>query len=275
MSLSRFDAEQIVSPSTGRPLDVLTIDNVRVRCIVGLYASEAFEPQPLEVSLTLHLDTSGAADDRSLAATVDYARLEGEVRFLLESCRFRMLETAAQALARYVLAPPTGDRPHQMVEAVDVVLRKPEALGGAGAGVPVLRIRRFAVDQRYTIEQRPFGEVDVIHESASCGIYRLRIAPGRAIPTHVHRRLEEAELVLGSKLLVQRRPVRAGTAFRWPHDLPHRYDNPAEVEQTVLCVDRPAFVPEDEIEVPDPPEGLSDVQGRSYYPREANQEDGS
>ncbi len=102
------------------------------------------------------------------------------------------------------------------------------------------------------------------------GIYRLRIAPGRTIPTHEHRVMNEAELVLGHGLLLQGKPVLAGTGFRWPKHLPHRYDNPRPLEQTVLCVDRPAFIPDDEVEVPEPTSGLAPIEGRAYYPTAAS-----
>jgi dihydroneopterin aldolase len=89
-------------------LDVLEVTGIEVRCIVGVYPHERDQPQPLIVDLALHLDTSVAGEREQMSATVDYGRLAGEVRFLLESCRFRLLETAAEAIARYALLGPTG-----------------------------------------------------------------------------------------------------------------------------------------------------------------------
>lgn len=265
----------IISGTTGRPLDVIELADQRVYCVVGIYPSEEVRPQPLDVSVAMHLDTEGAANDAGLALSVDYARVAGELRFLLEACRFGTLEAAAHALARYLLAPPTADAPRAQLVAVDVRLSKPHALGGDGAGVPSLSIRRYADQQRYVIETKPFGHVDVIHESAGCGVYRLRIAPGRSIPTHVHRRMDESELVLGSGLLLQGRRVKAGTAHRWPHGHAHRYDNPSALEQTILCVDRPRFSEDDEVPAPAPEAGFTMPEGRSHYPREATIEDPS
>ena len=131
-----------------------------------------------------------------------------------------------------------------------------------------MELLRRAGEFSYEVESKPFGRVDVVHTSPQLGIYRLRIRPGGGIPAHVHRRMEEHELVLGSELLLQGRPVTRGTAFSWPHDFVHRYDNPSQREQTVLCVDSPAFLPEDEIEVPVPTQGLQWREGRRYYPDE-------
>jgi len=268
-SVISLHSERIARPD-GRPFDVLELARQRVQCIVGLYPSEELAPQPLDVSLALHLDTSPAADDTGLRHSIDYARLEGEVRFLLESCRFRTIEAAAHALARYALAPATPDLPHARVEAVDVTLTKPHALRGEGAGVPSLRLRRFAADQKWVTEEKPWGLVDVVFEHSGCGIYRLRLAAGGTIPTHVHRRMEEAELALGSGLTLQGRSIRAGTAFRWPHGLAHRWHNPTASERTILCVDRPRFMPDDEVEVGVALADLPEVRGRSYYPLEGS-----
>lgn len=254
-----------LSPSScsGRPLDVIELKGLVVDCIVGVYPAERDRPQPLALDLSLYLDTRPAAGGGGLRQTVDYARLTGELRFLLESARFLLLETAADALARYVLAPPTEDVPHAQVEAVALTLRKPAALSGVLPSLTVFR-QRDEVDLE--VEHKPFGRVDVVHVSQGCGIYRLRVAPGRSIPTHVHRVMDERELVLGDGLLLQGQPVAPGTGVSWPKELPHRYDNPTDVEQTILCVDRPPFLPSDEIEVDEPARGLVMPEATSYYP---------
>lgn len=233
--------------TTGSTLDVIELRGLRADCIVGVYPEERKVEQPLHVDLALFLDTRAAAAGAELSKSLDYARLSGEVRFLLESCRFRLLETAAEALCRFILAPPTEDVPQAQVEAVSVRLTKPEAL--AGAAIPSLEIHRSREELVYEVEVKKWGLVDVLHVSQGCGIYRLRVAPGASIPTHVHHRMDERELILGPGLLLQGAPVVAGSAFRWPKNFPHRYDNPTEIEQSILCVDRPAFIPDDEVEV--------------------------
>jgi FolB domain-containing protein len=252
----------------GRPLDVIELRQLSVQCIVGVYPAERGTPQPLELDVALYLDTRKSAAAGSLRDTVDYARLAGELRFLLETADFRMLETAAEALCRYILAPPTGDAARAPVRAVTLRLSKPEALGRAG--LASLQVHRAADEYRFEEEEKPFGRVDIVFQDEHVGIYRLRIAPGRTIPTHEHRVMNEAELVLGHGLLLQGRPVLAGTGIRWPRRFPHRYDNPRALEQTVLCVDRPAFLPGDEVEVPEPPGGLVPMEGHAYYPAAAS-----
>src|SRR5262245_40620413 len=92
--------------SRGRPLDEVRISSLKVNCSVGIYSFERNEPQAIELDISLYLDTRKAVGDDGLGGSIDYARLSGELRFILERCRFQMLEGAAEALCRYILAPP-------------------------------------------------------------------------------------------------------------------------------------------------------------------------
>jgi dihydroneopterin aldolase len=246
--------------------DQVRLKDFRVECIIGVYRAERLTPQWVELDLTLYLDTRPAAATGDLEASIDYARLCGEIRFLLESCHFRLLEEAAQTICAYVLAPPTQDAGRCAIDAVTLELTKPAALGEVAT--PSVRVHRETSDFSLEVEEKDFGRVDIVSQGRDYGVYRLRIAPGCAIPTHVHRRMEEHELVLGSGLHLQRRPIAAGSSHSWPLDFAHRYDNPSQTEQTVLCVDRPPFIPEDEVLVEDELGDLALVPSQSYYPRE-------
>ncbi|MBN1960602.1 MAG: dihydroneopterin aldolase [Deltaproteobacteria bacterium] len=244
-------------------LDRLSLSGLSVDCIVGVYPSERDQPQSLGVEIDLFLDTRLAAHDAKLHDTVDYARLWGEVRFLLQASRFLLLESAAEAITRYILAPSTRDVPHQKIQAATVRLAKPRAL--AGAGMPTLEIHRQAADYTYTVETKPFGQVDVIFATRGCGIYREHVNAGCSVPTHIHKQMDESELVLGSGLLVQGKPAITGTARHWPRGFAHRWDNPTKQVQTFLCVDRPAFIKSDEVEIDIPISELRDVEATSYF----------
>ncbi len=248
-------------------LDRIRLSDFKVDCVVGLYPSEHKKPQPLLLDLTLYLDTREAGAKGRLSLSVDYAKVAGEVRFILTSCRFKLLETAREALCRYLLAPPTQDAGREQVQAVSLSISKPDALDGMA--VPSVEALRFASDYAYEIEDKPFGQVDIIHAiTKEFGIYRLRIKPNGCIPTHEHRVMQEHELVLGDGLKLQGRRVAAGSGYSWPQGLAHRYDNPQPIEQTVLCIDRPAFIPGDEVEVDVPLEALQPIEPVLYYPRE-------
>lgn len=245
-------------------MDTISLDGLAVDCIVGVYPSERQTPQPVHLDIALHLDTRRAGTASRLRDTVDYARLAGEIRFLLEASKYTLIESAAEALARYLLAPPRPSLRRAQVEAVRVSITKPRvSLLGAR---PTVTVEREPGDfEPMEVEVRPFGAVDVVYDAKDCGIYRLRIAPGAAIPTHVHRRMEESEMILTEGLLLQGQPATLGSARTWPLGFPHRYDNPGDEEQVILCVDRPAFIPSDEILVVDAPGPLGAVSPTQYY----------
>lgn len=230
-----------------RRADVIEISGLRIDSVVGVYPHERHEPQPLELDVRMALDTEWAGESQRLMRTVDYAAISSQLAFLLQSCRFFLLETAAHALCRFLLAPPALGENRARIQEVTLKLRKPLALGGNG--VPSLEVHREASDVTISHEERPFGRVDVIHETRDAGIYRLNVAPGRGIPLHVHRVMQESEMVLGDGIFLNGKPVGAGAVHRWPHGLAHRYDNPTDAWQTILCVDAPPFIVEDEIEV--------------------------
>ncbi len=252
-----------VTTAQGRPLDVIELRGLAVDCIVGVFHRERFTVQPLRLDVALFLDTRGAATGGRLAHTVDYGRLAGELRFLLEACRFELLEAAAEAVSRYVLAPPTVDAPRAQVRAATVRVTKPQALGGLA--VPSLQVHRTAEEWTYPSEEKPFGRVDTLHEGTGYGVYRLRVRPGGVItPEDRQPGMEESDLVLGPGLLLQGQPVERGMAFQWPRGFPHRYENPSATEQTVLRVRRPrSGAPGEQAPPPEPPTGVS------YYSHES------
>ncbi|MCA9575179.1 MAG: dihydroneopterin aldolase [Sandaracinaceae bacterium] len=245
----------------GTQLDTIRIRGLHVECVVGVYPHEREASQPLHVDLDLVLDTEVAAESERVRDTVHYAAAAAQVVFLLKSCHFRLLETAAHVIARYLLAPPSPDEQRALVQRVRVQLTKPGALRGfADPSVEIERSQGWAT---FVQEQKPWGTVDIIHETRDAGIYRLNIQPGGEIPLHVHRVMRESEMVLTSGLHCQRAPVPPGTVHRWPRGAAHVYHNPTERWQTILCVDSPAFIPEDECPVsgepadvpPEPPWG--------------------
>ncbi len=227
--------------------DVIRIRGLEVDCVVGVYPRERARPQPLVLDAALCLDTERAAREERLRHSIDYAQLSAQLAFLLRSCRFRMLETAAYALCRYLLAPPSAGERRAALASVRLRLTKPTAL--AGHAVPSLEIEREAGWYELAQEHKPFGTVDVIHETRDAGIYRLNVAPQRSIPLHVHRVMQEAEMVLSAGLTCQGKPVAAGTVHRWPLGAAHCYHNPTRRSQTILCVDSPPFQQDDEIAV--------------------------
>ena len=101
----------------------------------------------------------------------------------------------------------------------------------------------------FGLETNGFGTVHVLHEVDTLGLYVLEMAPGATIPAHFHRVMEESEMVLDAGLLQQNLRVRPGDSFTWPTGYVHEYRNPTDRPKRILCIDRPKFIPEDEVVV--------------------------
>jgi dihydroneopterin aldolase len=217
--------------------DTISVSDLRVECVVGVYPHERDALQPLRVDVDMRLDTEQAATKERVRLTVDYASVSAQIAFLLRNCRFRLLETAAHVVARHLLAPPAAGERRAQVDELTLRLTKPAAL--AGNGMPTLCISR---DKSWAVlgeSKTPFGSVDVVHETRDAGIYRLNLAPGARIPLHMHRATQEVEMVLGDGLLCQSKPAPVGMVYRWPLGAAHGYENPTDRFQTILCLTSP------------------------------------
>jgi len=116
-------------------MDHVIIRELRVTCIVGILPAERTAPQQVVVSLAVGTDTARAARSGELTDTIDYGALAGQVRELIASGRYRLLETMAEDLAACVLRDPRA-------ASVRVTIRKPAAIADArDAGVEIVRER--------------------------------------------------------------------------------------------------------------------------------------
>ena len=150
------------------------------------------------------------------------------------------LAEALRAAARALTLPPLPSAP----AAAALTLSAP--------GLPPVEAR---ADRAIDRERPAWGRVDLVDAGEGWGLVRLVIAPGATLPNHQHAELREWERVLTAGLLGWSgggpdAPLPRGAARCWPHGLPHGYHNPTEAPQALLCLNRPAFIPSDEIVVP-------------------------
>jgi len=178
----------------------------------------------------------------------DAEALLASLAFVWSAGRFETLEEAADFGLRLVLWPaPLAS----LAEVALTACAEPVTVHPGEAPDAVRRARR--IELTYAAEVKPWGTVDVVAEVPAQGLYRLNVAPGQGIPEHVHRVMGESERVLDAGLWgwvgdAAPRPLPVGTRFDWPADLPHGYYNAGDRPATVLCLDRPRFMPEDEVE---------------------------
>ena len=103
----------------------LSIEGLRVRCIIGVTERERASAQELVVDLGVKLDFEKAAVSDSIHDTVDYRALTRRVIEAGERSSFQLVETLAMHLGRVVLDEFTR------VEEVRVEIEKPHALSAA------------------------------------------------------------------------------------------------------------------------------------------------
>ncbi|HSK93727.1 MAG TPA: dihydroneopterin aldolase [Candidatus Angelobacter sp.] len=118
--------------------DRLSLLGMRYQARHGVHAHEKIAPQPFEVDVVLHADLSRAAKTDRLDATVDYAALRDLVSAIVTGPSFDLVEALAGAIARAALAATDP----ALVDAVEVRIRKPEALDGELDGPEVALLRR-------------------------------------------------------------------------------------------------------------------------------------
>jgi FolB domain-containing protein len=218
--------------------DAIRIQSLEVDCIVGIYPGEIDTPQPLVVDLEMRLETIRAAVRDQLRYSVNYSAVAAQVAFLLRNSRFRLLETAAHALCRYLLLPPALGEARPQVERVRVCLSKPGGL--PSRAVPSLEIERDSAWLDMERKEKSFGFIDIVYEGRDMGIYRIDLAPGASLilPPSVNGRA--AEMTLSNALLCQGHKVRAASA-RQRQTSAVTYSNPTDRHQTLLSVDARSF----------------------------------
>lgn len=126
--------------ASGKSLDEIKLRDLTVHCTIGIYPEEKLRTQVLHLNISLFLDTRAAADTGSLTKTVDYAQLAKQLAFILQHARFRLLESAAAALSRFILNAGDSEGALAQVEMIDIEIIKPEAL--RDLAIPSVRIVR-------------------------------------------------------------------------------------------------------------------------------------
>jgi dihydroneopterin aldolase len=225
--------------------DTIQLRDLKLDCIIGVNPSERLAPQRLLAQVELRVDTESAACSEQLGETVDYEFVAAQILFLLRLGQFYLLETACHALCRTLLLPPAEGERRAAIESVRLRIEKTAGL--LGHAVPCLDVTRHQTDTTYRVQKRPFGSLQVVHETPNVGIYRLNLGPGCTVPLHMHRRVHEAEMLLTDGMLVQNAPGTRGSVRLWPRHFPHSYHNPTAQTQGVLCVCRPTVSEPDEI----------------------------
>lgn len=159
--------------------DKIELRDLEVETIIGVHPDERTTPQKIYVDLTLFLDLAPAGKNCDISHTVDYAALAEELRFVFQASQFLLLETAAYAVAHYVLAPPIGTARTQ-IDATYVSIRKPRALGDKG--VPVVSISMETKQVNYEHSRGEGHHIETIFKSKDSILQRIKMIEGSSNP---------------------------------------------------------------------------------------------
>jgi 7,8-dihydroneopterin aldolase/epimerase/oxygenase len=115
--------------------DRIAIRGLRAQGHHGVYAFERERGQVFLCDAVLEVDTSAAAAGDDLRRTVNYADLARELYAVLAGEPVNLLEALAQRLAEVCLA-------HELVDAVEITVHKPQAELGVPFDDVTVAIRR-------------------------------------------------------------------------------------------------------------------------------------
>lgn len=97
-------------------MDRIVIEDLLLRCIVGVNPEERTKLQDVNLQVTLYADLRPAGRSDDLADTIDYKGLKGDIRALVEGSSYLLIERLAHEVARLCLRRPGVERAQVRVE---------------------------------------------------------------------------------------------------------------------------------------------------------------
>ncbi len=101
-------------------LDTITVSDLAVDCVIGVYPHERERPQRIYVTVELRVDTGAAGASDDVGDTLDYDEVKDLV-FELAGRGYELLEALAEDLAARLVE-------RAEVEEVSVTVKKPDAI---------------------------------------------------------------------------------------------------------------------------------------------------
>lgn len=116
-------------------VDRILVNDLSVRCILGVSAEERREKQDVLINLVIFADLSKAGKSDRFEDAVDYRAIKKKVFSMSEASEYYLVEALAEAVARICLENPA-------VLEVQIKVEKPSALRFArSVGVEITRER--------------------------------------------------------------------------------------------------------------------------------------
>lgn len=106
----------------GKCMDIIFVQGLKTQAIIGIYDWERENRQPLIFDIDMKLPIADAAKSDAIKDTVDYKQVSDEIIQLVESSRFELLESLAEAICEHILTQ------HGAVTSVRLKVSKPQAV---------------------------------------------------------------------------------------------------------------------------------------------------
>jgi dihydroneopterin aldolase len=90
--------------SIGSVTDIVSIRDLRVSAVIGVYDWEREIKQDLSFALELPADVTKAAERDDIAETLDYSAVAQTVKTVVIEGKFQLIETAAERVAQRLIA---------------------------------------------------------------------------------------------------------------------------------------------------------------------------
>lgn len=116
-------------------MDKILIEDLLVRCVLGVNDDERHEKQDIVINVTLAADLRAAGRSDRLEDAVDYRAIKKRIVAMTEQSNFFLVEALAERIADLCLE-------HPAVQQAQVRVEKPSALRFArSVGVEIVRDR--------------------------------------------------------------------------------------------------------------------------------------
>ena len=102
-------------------MDRIYIQDLALRCIIGVYPEERRERQDVVINVTMEADLRAAGKSDRLEDSVDYKSVKKRILDIVEDSEYRLIESLAERIAETCLE---AEKVHRAVVRID----KPGAL---------------------------------------------------------------------------------------------------------------------------------------------------
>jgi len=161
-------------------------------------------------------------------SSIDYEALVSQLVFLLQSCRFQLLELRSRtgALLLGNRLPVSGGAKSKVVRL------RLSNLEPSMSRVPTVKIgARSSVVAHLVTESKPFGTVDIVQENSGGWDLSSEWLRGVTSPFTCTDACRSRRWSLGKVCGARAEPARAGVSAL-AHGAPHTYSNPTDRHQT-------------------------------------------